>query len=185
VKATDDDQAGIAATIEGALVEDKLAAKMVVYYDDDEGYFENINPSASNPAPHPFQPFPFNPADGSNVGEMTTKIFRPTLVLTPSDTTEWTLIVERGESEGDGAAWTNVTAQRAGAQPDFATASDETGFTDMEWTQAILETNIAEVGNGTLTNILGWRRVKASSAADIDGTDLPIFAAPGNTDQHQ
>ena len=49
----------------------------------------------------------------------------------------------------------------------------------------MLETNVTNVGNGTLTNILGWRRVRASSAADIDGTDLPIFAAPGRTDQHQ
>lgn len=185
VKATDEDRAGIAATIEGALVEDKLAAKMVVYYDDDQGYFDNLNPSASNPAPHPFQPFYIEPADGSNVGEMTTKIFRPTLVLTPDDATEWTLIVERGESDGDGAVWTNVTEQRAGTQPEFETFSDETGFTDMEWTQAILETNIGEVGNGTLTNILGWRRVKANSAADIDGSDLPIFSAPGFTDQTQ
>lgn len=185
VRGTDADQLGIAATIEGALVENKLAAKMVVYYDDDEGYYDNTNPAASNPAPHPFQPVTFNPADGSNVGEMTTKIFRPTLVLTPNDTTKWTLVVERGESEGDGAPWTNVTAQRAGTQPEFSTFSDETGFTNMEWTQAVLETNIAEVGNGTLTNILGWRRVSASSAADIDGSDLPIFAAPGDTSQHQ
>lgn len=185
VRGTDEDEVSIAATIEGALVEDKLAAKMVVYYDDDKGYFNNINPAASNPAPHPFQPFYFDAADGSNVGEMTTKLFRPTLVWTASDTVDWTLIVEHGESDGNGAAWTNVTAQRAGVQPDFATASDETGFTEMEWTQAIIETNVGEVGNGTLTNILGWRRVKAASAADIDGTDLPIFSAPGFTDQHQ
>ena len=79
----------------------------------------------------------------------------------------------------------NVTAQQAGTQAEFSTFSDETGFTDMEWTQAVLETNVAEVGNGTLTNILGWRRVSASSAADIDGSALPIFEAPGNTSQHQ
>ena len=185
VRGTDEDEFSVAATIEGALVEDKLAAKMVVYYDDDKGYFDNSNPSAANPAPHPFQPFYITPANGSNVGGMTTKLFRPSLVYTASDTVDWTLIVEHGESDGDGAAWTNVTAQRAGAQPDFSTTSDETGFTDMKWTQAVLETNIGEVGNGTLTNILGWRRVSAASMADIDGTDLPIFSAPGTTDQHQ
>ncbi len=192
VRATDEDQMGIAAAIEGALVENRLAGKMVVYYDEDEGYFENTNQSivpdlatATFPAPHPLQPFYIKPADGSNVGAMTTKLFRPTLTLWSADTVEWTLIVEHGISEGDGAAWTNVTAQRAGAQPDFSTRSDETGFTELQWTQAVLETNVEEVGNGTLTNILGWRRVVASSAADIDGTDLPIFAAPGNTDQHQ
>lgn len=183
--ANNDEQFNIAAAIEGSLIDDILAAKMVVYYDDDPGYFDNINPAAANPAPHPFQPFYVDPADGSNVGALRTRMFRPTLVFTPSDTAEVVVSVEHGETEGNGAAWTNVTAQRAGAQSDFTTTSDENGFTNIEWTQGVLEVNIDEVGNGTLTNIMGTRRVKASSAADIDGTDLPIFAAPGFTDQKQ
>lgn len=185
VGATDEDQFNLAGSIEGSLVEDRLAAKMVMYYDDDSGYFKNTNPQAANPAPHPFQPFYASPADGSNVGALETKMFRPTLVFTPNDTSDVTLIVERGETKGDGASWTNVTAQRAGVQPDFSTTSDENGFTEIEWTQGTLEVNVGEVGSGTLTNIMGVRRVKASSAADIDGTDLPIFAAPGITDQKQ
>ena len=98
---------------------------------------------------------------------------------------EWVLSIEDGTTEGDGGTWTSVSLQRAGAQPEFATSSDETGFTTIDWTQAVLETNISEIGNGTLTNILGWRKVDADSAADIDGTDLPIFAAPGYTEQEQ
>lgn len=183
--ATNEDQINLAGSIEGALVEDKLAAKMVVYYDDDSGYYKNTNPQAATPAPHPLQPFYANAADGSNVGALETKMFRPTLVYTPNDTSDVTLIVEHGETSGDGAAWSNVTAQRGGALPDFSTMSDETGYTNIEWTQGTLEVNVGEVGNGTLTNIMGTRRVKADSAADIDGTDLPIFAAPGNTDQKQ
>ncbi|MDH3619841.1 MAG: TonB-dependent receptor, partial [Gammaproteobacteria bacterium] len=182
---TDEEQVNIAASIEGALVEDTLAAKMVVYYDDDPGYFKNINPAAPNPAPHPFQPFYANAADGSNVGALRTRLFRPTLVWTPNDSTDVSFIVEHGETEGNGASWANVTLQRAGLVEDFSTASDETGFTNIEWTQGVLEANIGEVGNGTLTNILGTRRINADSAADIDGTDLPIFAAPGFTDQKQ
>ncbi len=183
---TDEEQVNIAASIEGALIEDKLAAKVVVYYDNDPGYFDNLNQQlASSPAPHPLQPFYIQPADGSEVGGLRTRMFRPTLVWTPSDSMDWTLILEHGETEGDGAPWTSVSLQRAGAQPDFATTSDESGFTEIDWTQAVLETNIGEVGNGTLTNILGYRRVTAASAADIDGTDLPIFSAPGDTDQKQ
>ncbi len=186
VGATDEDQVNIAASIEGALVEDKLAAKLVVYYDDDPGYYSNRNQSdAANPAPHPFQPFYIQPADGSEVGELRTKLFRPTLVWTPTDAVDLTFILEHGITEGDGAAWTNVSAQRAGILPDFATTSDETGFTDIEWTQFVVEMNIGQIGNGTLTNIAGYRRVDAKSAADIDGTDLPIFSAPGTTDQDQ
>ena len=185
VGGTDEEQFNVAAAIEGALIEDTLAAKMVVYYDDDPGYYSNTNPQASLPAPHPLQPFYANPADGSNVGALETKMFRPMLVWTPNDTSDVSLIIEHGQTEGDGAAWTNVTAQRAGVQSDFSTALDEVGFTDIEWSQVVLEVNIGDVGNGTLTNIAGYRRVEAASAADIDGTDLPIFAAPGTTDQKQ
>ena len=160
---TDEGQINIAASIEGALIEDKLAAKMVVYYDDDPGYYKSLNQSlAANPAPHPFQPFYIKPADGSDVGALRTKLFRPTLVWTPTDTVDLTLILEHGITEGDGGAWTNVSAQRAGVQPDFATMLDETGFTDIDWTQVVLETNIGEVGNGTLTNILGYRSGQCS-----------------------
>ena len=52
-------------------------------------------------------------------------MFRPTLVWTPDDVTDVTLIIEHGETEGDGAAWSNVTAQRAGVIEDFTTLSDD------------------------------------------------------------
>ncbi len=185
VGATDEDQFNVAAAIEGSLSEDVLAAKLVVFHDDDSGYFGNINPAASLPAPHPLQPFYANPADGSNVGAMETTVVRPTLVWTPTDSVEFVFSYEMGETKGDGAAWTNVTAQRAGAQPDFVTASDETGFTRIEWDQMVVETNVQAFGNGTITNIFGFREVAADSAADIDGTDNPIFAAPGFTNQEQ
>ena len=184
--ATDSEQVNVAAAIEGSLVDDVLAAKLVVLYDDDPGYYDNINPEvAAAPAPHPLQPFYVKPADGSDVGALETTLIRPTFVWTPSASMEWVLSIEDGTTEGDGGTWTSVSLQRAGAQPEFATSSDETGFTTIDWTQAVLETNISEIGNGTLTNILGWRKVDADSAADIDGTDLPIFAAPGYTEQEQ
>ncbi|NNC76671.1 MAG: TonB-dependent receptor, partial [Woeseiaceae bacterium] len=180
----DEEQYNVAASIEGPLLDDTLSAKLVAYYDDDAGYFRNSNQQQMPAAPVPGA-FYLNPATGRNVGEMTTKLVRPTLVWTPGDVSEWTLIVESGVSEGDGAVWANVTAQRAGVLPEFETTLDEMGFTDMKWTQATLETNIDEVGSGTLTNILGWRRTTALSGVDIDGTNLPIFAATGNTSQHQ
>jgi len=195
VGATDSDQYNVAFAIEGSLIEDKLAAKIVAYYDDDEGYFDNLNPTYTGPqvgpfpiapAPYPIQPFYIQAADKKDkVGAMTTKLVRPTLVFTPSDTADITLSVELGESKGDGGAWTNVTLQRAGTLPEFATSADEIGFTDMHWSQVMMEINIDNVGDGTLTNIAGYRRVKADSAADIDGTYFPLFTAPGSTDQLQ
>lgn len=195
VGATDDDHYNIAAAIEGSLIEDRLAAKVVVYYDDDDGYFTNLNqtytgpqvgPFPIAPAPYPTQGFYINPASSrTNVGQFTTKLIRPTLVWTPSDTVDITWNAEHGESTGDGAIWSNVTLQRAGTLPEFSSSADELGFTDMRWTQSMLEFNMAEVGNGTLTNILGARRVVADSATDVDGTYFPLFAVPGSNDSTQ
>lgn len=181
----DEEQTNFAFAVEGPISEDTFAAKMVVYYNEDQGYFNNINQSQVPPAPHPFQPFYFEPATRSQVGELTTKLFRPSFVWTPKDNQEWSLIVEYGKTEGDGAIWSSVSEQRAGVLDDFATTSDEIGFTDMDWTQAVLEVNIDDVAGGTLTNILGYRDVNAESGADIDGTLNPIFSAPGFTNQDQ
>ena len=82
---------------------------------------------------------------------------RPILTWTPTDRQEWTLILESGTTEGDGAVWASVTEQRAGELPEFTTTQDETGFTDIEWTSGTLELNIDDVGPGTLTNLLGFR----------------------------
>ena len=166
LSATDKDQYGLAAAFEGSLVEDTLAGKIVVYYDDDSGYYDA-------------------PVVGRNVGEMQTTIIRPTLLWTPSDDTDVTFSFETGKSEGDGAIWTNVTAQRAGALDDFSSITNDAGYTDMSWDQAMVEVNVANYGSGTLTNIFGWRRVEADSATDIDGINLPIFFVPGNTSQKQ
>ncbi|MCJ7592120.1 MAG: TonB-dependent receptor [Woeseiaceae bacterium] len=166
VGATDAQQYNMAAALEGSLIQDKLAGKVVVYYDDDQGYYEGTT-------------------IGRDVGAMTTKIIRPTFVWTPNEHDDVTLIMESGESKGDGAIWSNVTAQRAGAIPEFTTIANDPGYTDMKWHQAMLEVNIADVGKGTLTNIAGWRHVGAASATDIDGISAPIFYVPGSTSQDQ
>lgn len=195
VGATDDEHYNLAVALEGALIEDKLAGKIVLYYDDDNGYFDNINqtytgpqvgPFPIAPAPYPTQGFYIQPATSrSSVGAFETKIVRPTLVWTASDTIDITMNVEHGQSKGDGAIWSNVTLQRAGTLPEFASSADELGFTDMDWTQSMLEFNMAEVGNGTLTNIAGYRRVTADSATDVDGTYFPLFTVPGTNDSTQ
>jgi iron complex outermembrane recepter protein len=195
VGSTDEEQVNVAASIEGALVEDKFAAKLAVYYDDDQGYFKNVNqtyagpqigPFPIAPAPYPGQVFYMQSADAkSQVGALETKLVRPSFVWTPTDNVDVTLIYENGTTKGDGAVWTNLSQQRVGDLADFTTSADEIGFTDISWDQTVLELNIAEVGNGTLTNILGTRNVDADSGADIDGTYFPLFTVPGFTAQEQ
>lgn len=195
VGATDNGKYNIAAAIEGSLIQDKLAGKIVAYYDDDKGYFTSVNqtytgpqvgPFPIAPAPYPTQAFYINAATSqTDVGAMKTKLVRPTLVWTPNDTNDVTLSFEHGESKGDGAIWSSVTLQRAGTLPNFSTSADELGFTDMRWSQVMLETNIGDVGRGTLTNIAGYRRVKADAATDVDGIYFPLFSVPGTTAQMQ
>ncbi|MGI9223825.1 MAG: TonB-dependent receptor [Woeseiaceae bacterium] len=184
VGGTDSSEYNVAAAIEGSLIDGTLAGKIVGYFNDDGGYFENSNASQPIPAPWPGATY-HTPATGRDVGEMQTWFVRPILTWTPSDRQEWTLILESGKSEGDGAVWASVTEQRAGVLPEFTTNGDETGFTDITWTSATLELNIDDVGPGTLTNLLGVRNTESESAVDIDGTWLPIFSATGDTEGDQ
>jgi len=179
-----------AGVVEGAIVPGKFAGKLMVSYNDDGGYFANTNPSVPGPpaglGPAPVGPaFYENAATGRNVGQIETLVVRPTFVWAPIEQLEITLIGEHGETEGDGAPWTNVTRQRdAGTLPEFTTQSDEMGSADIKWDQLTLEINW-DVGPGTITNIAGWRKVDVDASADIDGDANPIFTVPGLTDQEQ
>lgn len=171
--ATDADQYNLAVAVEGALIEDVLAAKMVFLYDDDEGYFQGNTL-------------------GRKYGEMTTKLFRPSVRWTPNDIFSMDMLIEHGQSEGDGAPWTTVESanpafpsQRGGDLPYFSTGLNDAGFTDIEWTQVTNEITLAEVGDGELTNILAWRGVTAGSAPDVDGLPISVFFVPGDTRQKQ
>ena len=163
--AGDNSESEAAVAIEGSLVDDRLAAKLVVYQSNDPGYFPN-------------------PTNSTDVGEMDTTLIRSTFVLTPTDESDITFIWENGNSEGDGAAWTSVDLQKAGVIPEFTTLLNDIGFTDIEWNQGTLEVNV-DMGRGTLTNILGYREVEANSATDVDGIQVQIFFVPGFTDQDQ
>ena len=109
--ATDASEMNLALAVEGAL-SDNFAAKLALQYNDDSGYYGNINPSADPSAPHPLQPFYINPADGSDVGAMETLLVRPSFTWTPSENSDWTLIFEHGESDGDGATRRHRTGVR-------------------------------------------------------------------------
>ncbi len=198
VSATNEDRYGGAIAFEAPIIQDVLAGKVMLYYDNDDGYFENNNVTGGIPIP-PFAGFdPVTGPPGSsqrNAGELETKIIRPTLVWAASDDLELTLITEYGELEGDGAAWTVVEGTptsdflgignvRGGTQPEFSTTSNEYGFSDIEWKSATLELNW-DIWGGTLTNILGWKDVEQASVTDVDATYLPAFLARGETEQDQ
>ncbi len=177
------DQQNYAAAVEGALIEDQLAGKLVVYYNDDEGYFDGIN--TGPPVSDPF--FNLNPTSGGeDLGALRTRFARGTLVFTPNDSWELTLIGETGDAEGDGAPWTVASFQREGTLGEFDSTIGERGVSDMDWDQLVLEANIdVAFGDGRITNIAGWREVDVFSLADVDGTAAPLFSAAADTAQDQ
>ena len=200
VNVTDHDQYTMAASVSFAAT-DNLAGKVVLYRDDDDGYFDNdydgtafIHPSF--PASGTIYA---NENDGSgDIGRLETTFFRTAWVWNASEDLELIFRVETGETEGDGAAWTSVTAQRDdspasiststttpdGLWDDFSTQIDERGDTQIDWSNATFQLNW-QLGNGSITNILGWRDIEAYSLADVDGTRLSLFSVGGNTEQDQ
>ena len=201
VSMTNEDRYGAAVAFEAPFVQDVLAGKIMLYYDNDDGYFENNNKTSGVfPAP-PFIAFdPVKAPNGSeqrNGGKLETKIVRPSLVWAASDALEISFIGEYGKTEGDGATWTVVDGNvplpgglppivgvRDGGQTEYTTTSNDYGFADVEWKSATLEVNW-DLWGGTLTNIAGWKDVEQASATDVDGSFLPAFIAEGVTSQDQ
>jgi len=203
VLATNESRFGAGVAFEAPFIQDVLAGKIMLYYDNDDGYFANNNATSGVFPTPPFTAFdPVNPPSGSsqrNAGKFETKIVRPSLVWNATDALELTFIGEYGEGEGDGAVWTAVDANipsaglgglpaivgvRDGGQDAFTTTSNDYGFADVEWKSATLEANW-DIWGGTLTNIFGYKDVEQASVTDVDGTYLPAFAAQAATDQDQ
>ncbi len=202
VLASDEDRTGAAFAFEAPLIDDVLAGKIMLYYDDDDGYFDNNNPLGATFGPGAgyvtFDSTVGLPGTAQRKGgAWKTKIVRPTLVWEPSDSLEVALITEWGEADGDGAQWTVATgglpspplpvaigSVGSGTQPAFTTSSNDYGFAEVEWSSATLEINW-DVAGGTLTSVTGWKDVEQESATDVDGTYLPAFVATGYTDQDQ
>jgi iron complex outermembrane recepter protein len=140
--------------ISGPLAPGLLSGKLAVYYNDDEGWFEND-------------------FDGSQFGASRTNIYRGALRLTPTPDLEFILRVESGNTEGDGPA-----AQNHGlySRDSFDFAINNRGFATSDWEQGILEMNWdVPFGDGTITNILGYRDYTGLSGGDIDATVNTAF----------
>lgn len=147
------------ASVSGPLI-DTIAGKLAVYRSQDDGWFTNL-------------------FDGSSHGESEVTIIRPAFAFRPNDDLEFIFRFEHGWTDGDGPAGQNhVNGFGIGGlfeRGTFDFSIDEPGFAKSWWTQAISETNIrVGFGNGTITNILGWREYRGRSHSDIDA--LPVFA---------
>ena len=167
----------VQGSVTGTLIENKLAGKLAVYYNDDGGYFENTL------------------ADGSkeDFGENDTLIIRPAFTWTPTENAEVSFKYEHGEFEGDGpAAQSHTNGSGLPGQIvnfdrdsfDFS-VSDGT-FNESEWDNLAIETNIdVGFGDGRITNIFGYREFSSNALSDIDATPANLFHVEIGLEQEQ
>ncbi|GAB3094643.1 TonB-dependent receptor [Aestuariicella hydrocarbonica] len=145
-------------------VSDSVAAKLSVYTNRDDGWFKNE-------------------VDGEAFGQTDTVVVRPVITWDINDTTRMVLRYEYQESESTGAAGQNHTNGRGLTNP-FSSfdrdshefANDEEGLLEARGNMfsATVDKDVA-FGDGTVTNIFGWREFSSFSFSDIDSTALSLF----------
>ncbi|HFB55403.1 MAG TPA: TonB-dependent receptor, partial [Hellea balneolensis] len=164
-------------SVTGPIIEDKLAAKLAVYYNKDKGWFKNILPTGGT----------------EDFGESETFIVRPSVTFDAGFFGNFILKFEHGESNGDGPAGqshrngSGVDGQIVNfSRESFDLSIDERGLTDVNWNQFIGESNMdVSFGNGTITSIFTWREFNQAGTSDIDSTPAFLFHADFETDQTQ
>ena len=153
---------------------DSFGYRLSVYQNDDDGWFVNL-------------------ANGKDFGEAETTIFRPVISWSPSDTVDMTLRWEHMESDGQGPA-SQTHTNGSGVPGFFANfdrdsfdfAIDDEGFVDIENDLVTFEINWdVSLGDGTITNIFGWKQFSGTGESDIDAQPVWLFHAPFWNEQEQ
>lgn len=153
---------------------DTLAGRLSVYHNEDDGWFENLY-------------------DGSDFGAASTTVFRPVISWEPNDDVSLLVRWEHMESDNDGpASQTHINGSGVPGfwanfdRDSFDFAVDEQGKLDMEVDTVTvqLDWDVA-FGNGTITNIFGWRDYYHDSYGDIDAQPVWLFHSGSINDQEQ
>ncbi|MEJ8569224.1 TonB-dependent receptor [Elongatibacter sediminis] len=158
----------------GGPLSDTVGVRASFYHTDDDGYFENL-------------------LTGEDHGAAKTTIFRPVLSWEPHDDVRVYLRWEHLTSNGDGPASQNH-ANGLGIPGAFASfdrdsfdfSIDEPGFYELENDLVTLEVNWdVPFGDGTVTNIFGWKDYTSEGESDIDAQPVWLFHAPFWNNQEQ
>ncbi|MFP5435321.1 MAG: TonB-dependent receptor, partial [Alphaproteobacteria bacterium] len=154
----------VSGMVTGPLIDDVLAAKLAVYYSDDDGWFRNR-------------------FDGRSFGKSRDLIIRPALSFKGGDDFRMDIRFEHGDVDGDGAP---VQSHAVFPRNTFGLSIDFPGFYKAVWNQALVETNVdIGLGDGVITNISGYRQFRSRTATDIDGTRQSFFNGFFNIAQKQ
>lgn len=162
----------------GGPVTDTLSARLSIYYNEDDGWFENL-------------------ASGANFGKSSTTIYRPVIAWNPTDTLSMSLRWEHFETDGQGPASQNhpngrgvpglfIQGYYPGAfeRDSFDFAIDEPGNIDADIDTVNFRLDW-EAGPGTLTNLFGYRDMYQTGYSDIDSQPVWLFHAGTIIDQDQ
>jgi len=153
------------ASVSGPLG-DSAGFRLSAYQNKDDGWFVNL-------------------ANGKDFGKSKTTIFRPVLSWQLNDNVGMTLRWEHMESDGQGPAsqthtnGTGVPGFFANFDRDsFDFAIDDEGSVDIENDLVTFEINWdVALGDGTVTNIFGWKDFSAVGESDIDSQPVALFHA--------
>ena len=171
------DEGGASSIYQGAVggpLTDTIGGRLVVYYNDDDGRFEND----------------FN---GDDFGEIEQKMARGTLTWAATDTTDFTVMYEYNETDGQGPAAQSHTNGSGvpgffvnNDRDSFDFSIDEEGFQENEtnFITAQLDQDV-DFGEGTITAIYGYRDYEGTANIDVDGQPVWIFHAPSWLDAEQ
>jgi outer membrane receptor protein involved in Fe transport len=147
--------------IEAPIIEGTLSTRLAGYYRNDEGWFKNN-------------------FTGRKLGKQETIIARPSFLFT-SGAIKHTLILEYGHTSGEGNS-----PQARNAIGKFTIDVDYPGATNQTWRSATAETVIdVGFGDGSITNVFGYRKYKQFSGIDLDGSRFPLFQFNTHVNQHQ
>jgi iron complex outermembrane receptor protein len=153
---------------------DQFGFRLSAYQNQDNGWFVNLY-------------------DGEDFGKARTTIIRPVLSWQPSDEVRIVVRYEYTESTGDGPAsqthtnGSGVSGSFVNFERDsFDFSIDEPGFADFEndLLTAQIDWDVA-FGDGTITNIFGWKDYTSTSLSDIDAQPVWLFHAPAGLNAEQ
>lgn len=197
-------------SVGGPIIEDVLAARVSVYYNKDEGYHRRY---LGGPVPNALATPFYTAALGSPVlgaiigglvqgpgtddfedfGKAETWIIRPSITFRPTDSAELYVSYEHFDSEGDGPASQNHVAGNGvpnfffeADRNDFEFSIDNEGFYTSKADQITAELTVdVPFGDGTITNLFGFRDTEGTTGGDIDATPLFLFHSNSETEQDQ
>lgn len=152
-------------TVGGPLGE-TVSARITAYTNQDNGWFKNLH-------------------TGKAFGDLDVRIVRPVLVWEPTDDLSLVLRYQYDSVDGDGPAAQNHTngfgVSNAAVNfdrdsHDFSINNEGKRENEAHFFSAQADWDVG-FGNGTITNIFGWRDSETFSSVDLDASPLELMSA--------